>query len=240
MKKCDFRLHLSTSMNCIMILSWCYAFFYNCRESFLFGKFLSKFFYVLREFLSFISFYSVVIFAFAKSYENARMDSDFLLKVSSEDIQIRNTYQALYSTFRASLNIVEVSIEKATITMMVIHVCFVLVVPFLSFNFIIGVISARLSAISELEEELSILFRMQNALFFDFGSKDFLKKISCGKKRISVQVQLVLSEFEVGVDVDEEYDETAKIPNPKCTAASSKHNEKRRNKQSKVDAMNKP
>lgn len=127
-------------MGYVTVFAWSYAVFYNCRESLLFGKFLSNFFYILSEFLSFICFYFVIILLYTRSYENAKLDSRFLTLDPNirENATTTPTIRAIYSMFRVSLNIMDTPFDEVSLVMMFLHVSFFLIVPCLFFNFIIG------------------------------------------------------------------------------------------------------
>ena len=190
------KMNISTGVRYFGIVSFYYIIFYNFRESFIFGGFLSKFFYVLDEVFSFICFYSAFLLLFARSFQKSKELSHFLTPGSQPHNTNNSSFaHVLYSIFRVSLNIVDTPLNETSFVMMIIHVCFFLTVPCLLFNFMIGVISARLSAISELEEELSLLFRAQIALFMDLSFGTSCCQWCKPRKHLEVQVELALSDL---------------------------------------------
>lgn len=197
MEDCSFVLNISTLIEFIENILLSYVVLFIARESYFFGRFLTKFFCILKEFLSFIVFYLILIFFSSECYRSANEISLFFRHGARYTSYNMSAETAFYSMFRVSLNIMETPVSDFNYVMMFIHIFFFLCVPCLFFNFIIGIISARLSLIARLEGELSLLTRAQIALFRDFAAWPLHQLLSRCRKGISFKIQVSLCDVNV-------------------------------------------
>lgn len=86
--------------------------------------------------------------------------------------------RSMYSCFRISNNIVDQRRSTTSDVDMMIHVVFVLLLPFLFFNCIIAAVSSELSFLTEAWEEIHILIEYNFSLwFYIMFHRQFLKKM---------------------------------------------------------------
>lgn len=114
---------------------------------------------------------------FARIFENTTFRPKMLNETSdSITRQMFNNYtQSIYSAFRLSLNIVDLPLASSDVMFMIFHWIYVLILPFMIFNYIIGVISTELSTMVEVQEESCLLYRgcaVTDGIFasFNFGN----------------------------------------------------------------------
>ena len=115
--------------------------------------------------------------------------------ISPNDSHLFDNFQeTIYTTFRVSLNIVDFSRESTKgFVIKLVHLAFVLVLPFMFFNYIIGVVSAQLSAMVEVREERIYLHRTLLSIWgmIMFESVSRLSPL-CRKKKIKRFVTVCL------------------------------------------------
>ena len=134
------------------------------------GHFLANFFDILSQFVRFLVFYFIIVLVFARIFQNIvilRLNhNNGTSAIAKHDVHLFNGFQeTIYTTFRVSLNIVDFSRASTDTITMFVHLAFVLVLPFMFFNYIIGVVSAQLSAMVEVREERIYLHRTLLAIW---------------------------------------------------------------------------
>ena len=129
----------------------------------LINYFISNFFAILYLFVPFLLFYFLIIVVFSRIFEKIAIMQSLPFNATGEDpvcgLLFKDFTESVYTTFRLSLNIVDISRSSADLMSMFVHLLFVLILPFMVFNYIIGVVTAELSSMVDFREEKAILFR---------------------------------------------------------------------------------
>ena len=160
---------LSTAI-IVVNLYFVYQAMYDCQLVRYLGQFVTNLFDIALHFAPFIVFYILIIFVFSRTFENIRALQTFRQQGNSTaPPHDKNLFSGLssaaYSTFRMSLHIMDLSRESTDPVMRIAHCSFVLLLPFITFNYIIGVISAQLSAMVEVREQKTVLHRQLLSIF---------------------------------------------------------------------------
>lgn len=112
---------------------------------------------------------------------------------------MHNTYDALfqnfpesaYTTFRMSLNIIDLPRESMDWTMRIIHIAYILILPIMFFNYIIGVVTTGLSSLDDVQFESEFLDRAKVGFFIEITNssiRKFLQKFISKKKAFTITV----------------------------------------------------
>lgn len=160
-----------------------YAALYGCALNRIFDRFLSNFFRLFMQILMFFLLYFILVFVFARTFENIHfIKSAFTNDSNSDDaILYKDFLQSMYTSFRISLNTVDQSYDNTTDGVwMVAHVLYVVILPIMVFNYIIGVLSSNLSLWHETHEESSILSNVTINVFTDISLR-WMAVFSVGK-----------------------------------------------------------
>lgn len=175
----------------------CFSVFYVTVNTFQyvgnFSQFLTKLFDIQNRFIPFLFLYLLDVIVFARIFENITFRHKTLNETSDLIVrQLFNDYtQSVYTAFRLSLNIVDLPRADSGILFMIFHGIYVLIVPFMIFNYIIGVISTELSTMVEVREESSLLRRGCTVTSGIFASS--YNKVRNAKRRSNEHVLTVCS-----------------------------------------------
>lgn len=161
----------------IVDLYFFYQTIYDFQIATIVSQLVTNFFDIIRVFVPFLILKILVIIVFARIFENISNlqvihQNQTFNSGSAADHQLFNGFTAsFYSTFRLSLNIVDLSRPSTDLMIMAMHWIYVLIIPIMIFNYIIGVVSAQLSAMMEVREEKAILQRNGVSLFLHLQIK---------------------------------------------------------------------
>lgn len=157
-----------------------------------FSQFVANFFDILGKFVPFLSLYILVVIVFARIFENTTFRRRTLNETTdSIDRQLFTNYtQSIYTAFRLSLNIVDLPRASSGDMFMIFHCVYVLILPFMIFNYIIGVVSSKLGTMVEVREERDLVYRGITAAAGVFTSS---REIKNAKQRPNEHVLTVCS-----------------------------------------------
>lgn len=147
----------------LMNTSLLYITLYSSQVFGFVSQFVSNFFDILSQFVRFLVFYIIVILVFARIFESindlrrSHINGTLPVDMFNDHSLFQDYYASAYTTFRISLNVIDFSREYTDAVMASVHLVFVLVLPFMFFNYIIGVVSAQLSSMVEVRYERTIL-----------------------------------------------------------------------------------
>ncbi|MEL7309700.1 MAG: hypothetical protein AAGK05_18870, partial [Pseudomonadota bacterium] len=182
----------------IVSISLLYMALYASQIINIFGLFLSNFFDILSQFLRFLMIYFIIILVFARIFENVtvlkmRNDNGTSITLASDRSLFNGFIETMYTTFRLSLNIVDFSRMSTDGITMVVHLAFVLVLPFMFFNYIIGVVSAQLSYMIEVRAERIFLHRILLSIWGKLMFEPFNRLLSlCGSANLKTDVTVTV------------------------------------------------
>lgn len=186
-------------MNMILLY---HVLYYSVFEKFV-GGFLGGFFIILNQFMVFLFFYLFITVVFSSSFQNAYLNSVTYRNVSrfpEKDIMFSDFVNSAYTAFRISLNIIDLSRDTTDSGMMMIHTLFVVTLTIMFFNYIIGVVSARLGMISEIREEKLLLdttrlvYRVIRSRYITRKTFRFFKKTISDTKNLEIVVLFPLND----------------------------------------------
>ena len=168
------------------------------------SQFVINFFDIINLFVPFLILEVLVIAVFARIFENmsslqeSRLNETTNAAALSERQLFKGYLESIYTTFRLTLNVVDLSRASTDPMRMVMHWFFVLVLPVMIFNYIIGVVSAQVSAMVEVREEKTILHRVGVAMFVVLQEKAFwsvCNKLREKRKKDHLTVRLPASDL---------------------------------------------
>lgn len=158
--------------------------------------FVSNYFDIINQFVAFLCMYNLLIIVFARLLETCNHFRVSYLNGTSpafngaESQLFDGFLESVYSTFRISLNIVDIPRSSMNPMMIILHFIYIFVLPFMIFNYIIGVVSAELSTMINVREEKAILYRGLTSLFLFSFSNSFLKSFKRHESQLTVCVPL--------------------------------------------------
>ena len=152
-------------------------------------------------FVPFLLLYVAIIAVFTRIFEtmsHLRLSRFNHTSFSNEDslffekVLFSSYFKALYTTFRLSLNIVDVSRLNMGYMDMVMHWLYVMILPFVIFNYIIGVIASHLSPMFDVRTEKAILHRgrvvIDNISLLGIGNKTPRRSPSDAHLTVSIPI----------------------------------------------------
>lgn len=173
----DMRIVHSIATAAVSILFLIVAFFSSILTPIL-GKFLKNFFKIIRCFLTFLFFYLLVIFVFASTFQtvyfNANAGSNATREAQNDQL-FKDFPESVYTTFRMSLNIVDLPRASTSWTFRIFHTIYVFILPIMFFNYIIGVVTTSLSILDDVRYEAELIDKAQIIHFINFSSLTFKK-----------------------------------------------------------------
>ena len=183
-------IHLSLMYNIIFALQiWS-----------VFNNFVANFFQISIQLIPFLIFYILIVAVFARIFEsiiNLRGDhvnTTLTDNWTDADPLFKDFGSAVYTTFRLSLNIVDFSRASTDKMTMIMHWIYVMILPFMVFNYIIGVISAQLSSMTEVREERALLYRAMSSLFISLAGDHDANRLCKKKKSMTVTIRVPITD----------------------------------------------
>ena len=181
----------------VIHLSLIYSVMFTLQIWSVFNYFVANFFQISIQLIPFLIFYILIVAVFARIFEsiiNLRGDhvnATLTDNWTDADPLFKDFGSAVYTTFRLSLNIVDFSRASTDKMTMIMHWIYVMILPFMIFNYIIGVISAQLSSMTEVREERALVYRAMSSLFIVSVNRsiDLMSSVyTCKKKSTTVSI----------------------------------------------------
>lgn len=145
----------------------------------IFGRFVSNFLQMFGAFCAFFLLYFVLIVVSAKCMETWYKNQILYQNMSSPQTDenynfFKNFYESIYSAFRMTLNIVDMNRPYFDLSFnKILHIAIVLILPFMFFNYIIGVVSSHLSVRIETEKETLLILDSTSTIIISVICRPF-------------------------------------------------------------------
>ncbi|PAA64149.1 hypothetical protein BOX15_Mlig003410g1 [Macrostomum lignano] len=151
---------------------------------------MSSFYNSLTAFTFFIVLYLVLMAIFARMFQSNFIFSSSTNSTTSRPDTIPQFLAAFYETFLVSLNIVNTTIfvpKNDRIDLNVTHIFYVLFVPILFINFVVGILSSVVAQVQEHDIENRYILMLSSADYSE-RSMALFRKLSCKPRSIVLRI----------------------------------------------------